>query len=257
MDILAARKKAAELAKTAKKEAMPEPSRPAAAPDAASAQERPTDAFPPVHATTIVPDGPETVPVPASAAPGDASTGHAPPADNDLVSGQEPPVPEAGPREAAEPEEEHEQELEMLAFRLGNEEYVLPVEIVGEVLTPREITAVPHVPSYIPGVCSLRGAILPIIDLRLRLGLGGAERDERSRIIVVVLGPDDRIGLLVDRVQGVVRILPSSVRPAPETVAQGEGAAFLRGIARKEDRLFILLDAEKVTETEERTEKSR
>ena len=59
------------------------------------------------------------------------------------------------------------------------------------------------------------------------------------------LGHDDQVGLFVDRVRGVVRFLPSAVRPAPETVEQGAGAEFLKGIARKNDRLYILLDVEK------------
>ncbi len=133
----------------------------------------------------------------------------------------------------------------MLTFRLGSEDYLVPVDLVGEVLTPREITAVPHTPAYILGVCSLRGVVLPIIDLNQRLGLGESTRDDKSRIIVITLGTDDQVGLFVDRVRGVVRIPASSVRATPETVEQGEAAAFLRGIARKDDRLYILLDVEK------------
>ena len=147
-----------------------------------------------------------------------------------------------------EPEEQHEEqeaEQELLAFRLGNEEYLLPVNLVGEVLTPKEITSVPHVPEYILGVCSLRGAVLPIIDLHQRLGLAESAHDERSRIIVVDLGPDDRVGLYVDRVRGVIRIRPSTIGSVPETVEQGAGADFLRGIVRKDDRLYIILDVEK------------
>jgi purine-binding chemotaxis protein CheW len=141
-----------------------------------------------------------------------------------------------------EPELPQEQELEMLAFLLGTEEYVVPVDRVREVLTPREVTPVPHAPDHILGVCSLRGAVLPLVDLRRRLGLGRAAGDEKSRIVVVSLGPDDTVGLAVDRVRGVVRIAPSSLRPAPETVE--EGGELLKGIARKDDRLLILLDVE-------------
>jgi chemotaxis signal transduction protein len=133
----------------------------------------------------------------------------------------------------------------MLSFLLGSEEYVVAVDRVREVLTPREITPVPNTPNYLLGVCSLRGAVMPIIDLNLRLGLTASVRDEKSRIIVVSLGKDDQVGLFVDRVRGVVRFTPSSVQPAPETVEQGAGAEFLRGIARKNDRLYILLDVEK------------
>lgn len=142
-------------------------------------------------------------------------------------------------------QEPAEQEIEMLAFLAGTEEYVVPVDRVGEVLTPREITPVPHAEGYLLGVCSLRGTVMPIIDLNQRLGLAARARDERSRIIVVSLGRDDQVGLFVDRVRGVVRFLPSSVRPAPETIEQAAGTEFLAGIVRKDDRLYILLDLER------------
>jgi purine-binding chemotaxis protein CheW len=149
---------------------------------------------------------------------------------------------------APQPEQfEHvqEQELEVLSFLLGSEEYVVPVERVREVLTPKEITPVPHTADYFLGVCSLRGIVMPVIDLNRRLGLAASSRDEKSRIIVVSLAQDDQVGLFVDRVRGVIRFLPSVVRPTPEAVAQSAGAEFLKGIARKDDRLYILLDVEK------------
>jgi purine-binding chemotaxis protein CheW len=148
--------------------------------------------------------------------------------------------------DAPEPEdvagEIHAQEIEMLSFRLGGEEYVLPVDDVREVLKSRELTVVPNSPSHVLGVTSIRGTVLPVIDLGKRLGLPPAVRDEKARIIII--NPDDEdAGILVDRVTGVVRISPDAVRPAPETVEQG--AEFLKGIARKDDRLYILLDLHK------------
>ena len=131
----------------------------------------------------------------------------------------------------------------MLAFVLGKEEYTVPVDQVQEVLTPREITPVPHTPDHILGVCSLRGTVLPIVDLHRRLGLGEALHDEKTRIIVIGLGADDSVGLAVDRVRGVVRILPTAIRPVPETIEHG--AEYLQGIVRKDERLLILLDVEK------------
>jgi chemotaxis signal transduction protein len=86
---------------------------------------------------------------------------------------------------------------------------------------------------------------MPVIDLSRRLGLAQGARDEKSRIIVVSLGQDDQVGLFVDRVRGVVRLASEAVRSAPETVEQGAGAEFLKGIARKDGRLYILLDVEK------------
>jgi purine-binding chemotaxis protein CheW len=190
--------------------------------------------FPPIPDTSLVPDEP----VPATEQQPAVVTGAPEPQAQEKADEPEPvPVPQ--------PEQEREQELEVLSFLLGSEEYVVPVERIKEVLTPKEITPVPHTADYFLGVCSLRGTVMPVIDLNRRLGLAASVWDEKSRIIVVSLAQDDQVGLFVDRVRGVVRFLPSAVRPAPETVAQGAGAGFLKGIARKDDRLYILLDVEK------------
>jgi purine-binding chemotaxis protein CheW len=244
MDILAARKKAAEKAKTASgrktDQAFP----------VTDQQETdvPAPAFPPLPETTFVPNGtlavPEQAPVmlpedemTAAASPTAAAPG---PEKKEEVA----PVPVVSETEGPEQLQE-EQDLEMLSFLLGTEEYVVPVDRVREVLTPKEITPVPHTADYLVGVCSLRGMVMPVVDLNRRLGLTASTKDEKSRIIVVSLGQDDQVGLFVDRVRGVVRFLSSAVRPAPETVAQSAGAEFLKGIARKDDQLYILLDVEK------------
>ena len=245
MDILAARKKAAEKAKVVSDrktdQAFP----------VTDQQETdvPAPAIPPLpQETTFLPKGPLAAPEhapmmlpenemtaaapPATAAPGPEKKEEATPGP--VVSGTE------GPEQLQE-----EQDLEMLSFLLGNEEYVVPVDRVREVLTPKEITPVPHTADYLVGVCSLRGTVMPVVDLNRRLGLAASAKDEKSRIIVVSLGQDDQVGLFVDRVRGVVRFLSSAVRPAPETVAQDAGAEFLKGIARKDDQPYILLDVEK------------
>ncbi len=245
MDILAARKKAAEKAKAVSTQRADQ-AFPASEQNEAGV---PAPASPPLpQETPFMPNGPLAAPgqapamlpeneisataPPATAAPGPQKKDE--PAPGPVVSGTE------------EPEQQlEEQDLEMLSFLLGNEEYVVPVDRVREVLTPKEITPVPHTADYLVGVCSLRGTVMPVVDLNRRLGLAASARDEKSRIIVVSLGQDDQVGLFVDRVRGVVRFLSSAVRPAPETVAQGAGAEFLKGIARKDDRLYILLDVEK------------
>ena len=138
----------------------------------------------------------------------------------------------------------HAQEIEMLSFRLGGEEYVLPVDDVREVLKSRALTSVPNSPPHILGVTSIRGTVLPVIDLGKRLGLPPSVKDEKARVIII--SPDDEdAGIMVDRVTGVMRLSPESIRPAPETIEQG--AEFLKGIARKDDRLYILLDLNKAT----------
>ena len=239
MDILAARKKAAERAKAAK----PEKAAPPEQPGSEAAPAAPAVEFPPIPHTRFVPDEPAPQQA-AGTARGEAGPPEAETVRPCAVVEDTPLSPEqaGGPDRVQEPQE---QDLEMLSFLLGSEEYVVAVDRVREVLTPREITPVPHTANYLLGVCSLRGIVMPIIDLNLRLGLSASARDEKSRIIVVGVGHDDQVGLFVDRVRGVVRFSPSLVQPAPETVEQGAGAEFLKGVARKNDRLYILLDVEK------------
>lgn len=245
VDILAARKKAAERAKAAKPETAAIVEQPAG--DAVPAGQ--AEDFPPIPDTTFVPDEPAPVQKQASEAVREAGPSETQPPSPGVAAAEAPPAaeqtsePVSGSGSGAEPVQE--QDLEMLSFLLGSEEYVVAVDRVREVLTPREITPVPNTPKYLLGVCSLRGAVMPIVDLNLRLGLAASVRDEKSRIIVVSVGKDDQVGLFVDRVRGVVRFAPSSVQSAPETVEQGAGAEFLKGIARKNDRLYILLDVEK------------
>ncbi len=218
MDILSARKKAAERAEARKK----------------------TE----VETSADVPASPEQQPREAAeTAPAQPSAGVAAgPAGSDA-----PVVEDAAAAKAPSPEGEAAavaplQEIEMLSFRLGDEEYAVMVDAVKEVLKIRDLTPVPNAPDYVLGVMALRGTVLPVIDLCRRLGLPPGKQDEKSRIIVVSVDDEDA-GIHVDRVAGVVRISPDAVRPTPETIEHG--AEFLRGIARKEDKLYILLDTEK------------
>ena len=218
MDILSARKKAAERAKALKKA---EEETPAAVPP-------PTEQLPPPAET-------ESVPPSACVAAGPADS--AAPAVEEAAAVTA-PSPDREPAEAAA----SAQEIEMLSFLLGDEEYAVMVDAVKEVLKTRDLTPVPNSPDYVLGVMALRGPVLPIIDLCKRLGLPPRKRDEKSRIIVVSVNEEDA-GIQVDRVTGVIRILPDAMRPTPETIEHG--AEFLRGIARKDDKLYILLDIEK------------
>ncbi len=188
---------------------------------------------------------PAAVPPPTEQLPSPAET---PPIQPSAGNAAAPIVEEAEEAKAPPPDQEQAetaapvQEIEMLSFLLGEEEYTVMVDAVKEVLKTRDLTPVPNSPDYVLGVMALRGPVLPVIDLCRRLGLPPGKRDEKSRIIVVSVNEEDA-GIQVDRVTGVIRILPDAIRPTPETIEHG--AEFLRGIARKDDKLYILLDIEK------------
>lgn len=146
----------------------------------------------------------------------------------------------------AKPEQEAvgSAELDMLAFRLGPELYAMPIEQVREVTRLWEITPVPNSAPYILGIISLRGSVLPVIDLCIRLGIPSGERGEKSRI-VVVNAAGEATGIVVDQMVGVVRIQEEEIRPAPETIEQAAGKEYIKGIARRGESLYIILDLDK------------
>ncbi len=94
--------------------------------------------------------------------------------------------------------------LEALTFALGDGTYGVEIQDVAEILLPRPITPLPRTPAFVLGVASLRGAVLPTLDLSRRLGLDAARPGHTSRILVLKDG-DDRVGFWVDRVLGVAR----------------------------------------------------
>ncbi|HET7421916.1 MAG TPA: chemotaxis protein CheW [Gemmatimonadales bacterium] len=146
----------------------------------------------------------------------------------------------AGPAEVAAPVAE----LHLVTFTLDREAYGVPVQRVREVIRVGEITRVPQAPEHVRGVTNLRGRILPVVELRSRLGLTPAVLTPRSRIVVTE-AHGRILGLLVDAVLQVTRIPADTVQPAPEDIRTPE-ADWLAGVARRPDRLLILLDLDAV-----------
>ena len=104
----------------------------------------------------------------------------------------------------------------------------------------QEITEIPHAPESVVGVINLRGRVIPVIDLRKRFGLPDAVRTKDTRIVVVHL-EGNLIGVIVDAVSQVLRI-PADIVEPPSPVLAGVDSRYLRGIAKLDDRLVILLD---------------
>jgi purine-binding chemotaxis protein CheW len=133
-------------------------------------------------------------------------------------------------------------ELHLVTFALDREEYGIPVAQVREVIRVGDITRVPQAPAHVRGVTNLRGRILPVVELRSRLGLEPAAPTSRSRIVVVEVR-DRVLGLLVDAVLQVVKVPRETVAPTPEEVRSSD-TEYLGGVARWNGRLVILLELE-------------
>lgn len=136
-----------------------------------------------------------------------------------------------------------------VTFLLGEEEYGLGILAVQEIIGFSRITHVPHLPDFIKGVINLRGTVVPVIDLRLKFGLGQAEYNNHTCIIVVRLA--DRImGMIVDVVSEVINLPDGSVEPPPP-FGTNIKADFVKGMGKVGDRLLIVLDMDKVLSSEE------
>jgi len=143
-------------------------------------------------------------------------------------------------------------EIQLVIFDLASEYYGVDISDVREIMRMQTITRVPGAPAFVEGVINLRGRVVPVIDLRKRLKLAVGEQTKESRIVVVDIAGRD-VGVIVDAVTEVLRIPLSSVEP-PSSMITNVDSDYLRGIAKLEAKLVILLDLGKVLSTIETEE---
>jgi purine-binding chemotaxis protein CheW len=139
-------------------------------------------------------------------------------------------------------EENKIQEVQLVSFLLGNEEFAVEIENVREIIRYPEIVKVPNVPEYIKGVISLRDNLMPIVDMRLKLETGNEDITDSTRVVVVDV-ENMTVGLVVDRVYEVARIPKDTIFPPPQALA-GQARERLKGIARIDGgkRIIMLID---------------
>jgi purine-binding chemotaxis protein CheW len=136
----------------------------------------------------------------------------------------------------------------LVTFYLADEEYALDVRTVQEIIRMSETTHVPRAPQFIKGVINLRGRIIPVVDLKRKLELGEVAPSRLARIVVVKIR-ERLIGLLVDGASQVLKIPVSAIDAAPEEITD-VSTTFIRGVAKMEKRLIILLDLYKILSME-------
>ncbi|PND37368.1 chemotaxis protein CheW [Paucibacter aquatile] len=132
---------------------------------------------------------------------------------------------------------------EYLTFRLGAEEYGIDILKVQEIRSYEPPTRIANAPDFIKGVVNLRGVIVPIVDLRLKLGCPSAEYN--SFTVVIVLNVRNRVvGAVVDSVSDVLELNRDAIRPAPEMSSASVDTSFITGIGTVSERMLILMDIE-------------
>jgi purine-binding chemotaxis protein CheW len=129
---------------------------------------------------------------------------------------------------------------QFISFAIGGEQYGVDIMAVREIKGWSQITRLPRQPDYMRGVLNLRGAMVPIIDLRCRFGQGMTEATPLHVVIVVQIGAKP-VGLLADRVLDIVAINASQIQPVPR-VAQASRAEFLSGLVTIESGMIALID---------------
>lgn len=135
-------------------------------------------------------------------------------------------------------------EIQLVAFKLGREEYSVSILQVQEIKRITDITRVPHTPDYIKGVINLRGSVLPVIDLKKRLNLPQQPSTEDTRIIIVKVD-ELSVGMIVDAVSEVMTINQENI-DAPDAVVGSVASNYLSGVGKLENRLLILLNLEEI-----------
>ena len=137
-------------------------------------------------------------------------------------------------------------EIQLVIFRLRDEEFGVEIGAVLEISRVITITHVPQAPGFIDGVINLRGRIIAVVDLARQFGLKEqSERPKTARIVVVEVG-GQTVGLLVDEVPEVLHVPEDAVEPAPEIIQTEVKRDYIKGVAKLGERLVILLHLEQV-----------
>lgn len=137
---------------------------------------------------------------------------------------------------------------ELVAFRAAGQDFCVDIMSVREIRGWTAATIVPHAPDYVLGVMNLRGAVVPVVDLSRRLGLGATEGDDRHVIIIAMVGPQ-MTGLLVEAVSDILSIPSEEIRPTPE-VASDVARSFIAGVICEGERLLRLIDLDRLLPAE-------
>lgn len=139
-----------------------------------------------------------------------------------------------------------QKEVQLIIFKLGGEEYAVPIGYVSEIIMPQKATRIPKTPHYIDGFINLRGNIIPVIDCKKKFSL---KSDKNSKIadkrIMILEVENETIGLIVDSVNEVVSLDVKDIEPPP--IDAEDNSEIFWGIGKLDGRLLILINSEKFT----------
>lgn len=152
--------------------------------------------------------------------------------------------------------EESRQVLQLVSFRIGNEEFGVDILMVQEIIRLTAITPIPNSSQAILGMINLRGSIIPVVDLRWVLRIGGGEQDasnRKARILIIEL-EGHVTGFVVDSVSEVMKVPVAEIEPTPSLVSSSISSAYISGVVKLPQRLIILLDFKQILRPAEKRE---
>lgn len=133
-------------------------------------------------------------------------------------------------------------------FRIADEIFGIGIERVVEIITPQEVFSIPGLPEFLAGVISVRGSVVPLIDLRRRFGTKPATKKER---VIIVHFDKEKAAFLVDEIKEILALSPEEITPPPN-LFKGFKTEYLNGIGKKDGRIIILLNIDNVLTSEEK-----
>jgi purine-binding chemotaxis protein CheW len=139
--------------------------------------------------------------------------------------------------------------LQIVSFRLANEEYGIEITKIQEIILIGEVTRIPQTPDYIKGLINLRSNVITVVDLRQRFGMECTDYTDATRIMVVNI-QGRTIGMIVDAVSEVLRVNNNQLSPPPPVVA-ALGRTYITGLAKIKDRLLIMLNIDELLTADE------
>jgi purine-binding chemotaxis protein CheW len=140
-------------------------------------------------------------------------------------------------------------EKHLVLFTIAGEKYAVDINSVYEIIRMQPVTRIPKAPFFVEGIINLRGKVVPIVDMRKRLGLGDIEQTKESRIMVVDSNGES-VGIIVDAVTEVLRIPADAVEP-PSNIIITTASDYMLGIAKRDGDMIVLLDLNRVLSKED------
>ncbi len=147
---------------------------------------------------------------------------------------------------AEKAEELKSEKIQLVIFRLRDEEFGVDIGSVKEIIEVGIISSIPEAPSFIQGVTNLRGQVIAVVDLAKQFGLSPQENLPVTAKIVVTEVNGQKVGMLVDEVPEIVKISKESIEPTPELIQSEIQKDYIQGVGKLEQRLIIFLNLEKV-----------